>query len=196
MKNKFKHIKADETLMKSDVIVLTETWLEPDQIEHDYELDDFSVNLNSKGKGRGIATYTNTKFRHLKNINGEDYSMSMISSEKLDVFGIYRSKEGVLRDMMQQLSDHVSKSKTTIIGGDFNVCVRKNPNNIVMEKLKELKFQQVVLQATHTEGGLIDHLYIKKGGASTDCSWKLEVSPKYYSDHDCIGVTLYESEKN
>ena len=196
MKNKFKHIKADESLLKSDVIVLTETWLEPDQIEHDYELENFSVNLNSKGRGRGIATYTKTMFQHVKNINARDYSMSMMSSEKVDVFGIYRSKEGDLSDMMKKLRDHISKRKTTIIGGDFNVCIMKNPNNIVVEKLKELKFQQVVIQATHTEGGLIDHLYIKKGGTGTDCSWNLEVSPKYYSDHDCIGITLCESKQN
>ena len=68
--------------MKSDVIVLTETWLEPDQIEHDYELENFSVNLNSRGRGRGIATYTKTMFQHVKNINARDYSMSMMSSEK------------------------------------------------------------------------------------------------------------------
>ena len=50
MKNKFKHIKADESLLKSDVIVLTETWLEPDQIDHDYDFRNFYFSHMIKDK--------------------------------------------------------------------------------------------------------------------------------------------------
>ena len=84
----------------------------------------------------------------------------------------------------------IDDKKITVIGGDFNICVLKHPNNLMTKRLKESYFEQTVKQATHIEGGLIDHLYIKKG--KEDISWDVEVLPKYYSDHDCICVTLHQ----
>ena len=82
------------------------------------------------------------------------------------------------------------EKRTTIIGGDFNVCAHKHQKNYITEKLKELKFHQIVKQATHIEGGLIDQLYIKQG-KETDVTWDMEIVPKYYTDHDCIRVTVW-----
>ena len=174
----------------SDVIILTETWLEQKQMEQDYVLENFNMNLNSQGRGKGMAIYFKNQFQHVKNVNGEGFTISMLSSEKLDVIGIYKSKEGDSRDMMTQLSALIVQNKATIIGGDFNICALKHQNNLIAERLKEQKFLQVVKQATHIEGGLLDHVYIKQGG-DTDYSCEIEVTPKYYSDHDCIGVILY-----
>ena len=179
--------------MKSDVIMLSETWLEPEQEEQDYQLENYSANFNSEGRGRGIASYFNKKFQHIKNIKNVGYTLSKVSSEKLDVFGIYKSKEGDARQMVAQLREMITEKKTTIIGGDFNVCALKNQKNYITLKLKELKFHQIVKQATHIEGGLIDHLYIKQG-EETDLIWDVEVLPKYFTDHDCIRVTV--GEKN
>ena len=95
--------------------------------------------------------------------------------------------------MVAQLREMITVKKTTIIGGDFNVCALKNQKNYITLKLKELKFHQIVKQATHIEGGLIDHLYIKQG-EETDLIWDVEVLPKYFTDHDCIRVTV--GEKN
>ena len=83
----------------------------------------------------------------------------------------------------------IDDEKITVIGGDFNVCFLKHPNNMISKNLDKLNFHQIVKQATHIEGGLIDHLYIKKGKGA-DISWVVEIMPKYYSDHDCICVTL------
>ena len=189
MKNKFKHIKADKSLLKSDVIVLTETWLEPKQMEKDYELENFSKSLSSKGRGKGIAVYFNHQFLHVKNIDADGFTISKLSSKNVDVIGIYKSRDGDSRDLMTQLDNLITENKTTIIGGDFNVCVLRCPNNLITERLQEKKFQQVVKQATHIEGGLLDHVYIKQI-EDREYSLEIELSPKYYSDHDCIGVML------
>ena len=190
MKNKFEHIATDESIIKSDVIMLSETWLEPEQEEKDYQLENFSVNLISEGRGRGLASYFNKKFQHVKSVKNDGYSLSKVSSEKLDVFGIYRSKDGDARKMIGHLEEMIIENRTTIIGGDLNVCALKHQKNFIIEKLKELDFQQIVKQATHIEGGLIDHLYIKQG-YDTDVTWELEVVPKYFTDHDCIRVTVW-----
>ena len=93
-----------------------------------------------------------------------------------------------------QLTGLITKNRTTIVGGDFNVCALKNPSNLITEELRKLKFEQIVKEATHIDGGLLDHLYIKEVEDST-FNWELEVSPKYYSDHDCTGITLWKKYK-
>ena len=107
----------------------------------------------------------------------------------MDVIRVYKSKLGDSQEIITQLENMMEDEKITIIGGDFNTCILKHPNNLMTNKLKELQFDQTVKQATHIEGGLIDHLYIKKKKGE-DVSWVLEVLPKYFSDHDCICVTL------
>ena len=189
MKNKFEHIKADDSLMNSDVIMLMETWLDPEQQEDEYELQNYAVSLNSGGRGKGIASYFKNNFNYVQNITTEGYSVSKISSKELDILGVYKSKDGDSRDLLAQLEDIIDYTKITVIGGDFNVCVLKHPTNLITKKLNELNFHQIVNQATHIEGGLIDHMYIKKRNG-TDLSWVVEIFPKYYSDHDCISVTL------
>ena len=52
-------------------------------------------------------------------------------------------------------------------------------------------FQQIVTDATHIDGGAIDHIYL-----SQDCSrleWRLELCPKYYSDHDGLYLTVWKT---
>ena len=85
VKNKFEHIRVDESLLKSDVIVLTETWLEQDQQEEEYQLPGYTANLNSNGRGKGIASYFSFKYHHVENIKMEGYSISKVSSLELDV---------------------------------------------------------------------------------------------------------------
>ena len=119
--------------------------------------------------------------------------MTKVSAKELDVIGVYKSSEGDSKDVIKQISDMIEDEKITVIGGDFNVCYYKHRNNIITKNLNELDFHQTVEQATHIEGGLIDHLYIKKRKGA-EVSWIVEILPKYYSDHDCICLTLCPDE--
>ena len=55
--------------------------------------------------------------------------------------------------------------------------------------LKKLGFRQLVKNATHAEGGHIDHLYwLDRSG-----EWEepvIERYSPYWSDHDVIGATI------
>ena len=53
-------------------------------------------------------------------------------------------------------------------------------------------FKQLVAQATHIDGKALDHIYIHQGNERR-FEWALELMPKYYSDHEGIGLTLWES---
>ena len=118
--------------------------------------------------------------------------MSKVTSENVDVVGVYRSQEGDLRQLTKILETLIDDAKTTVIGGDLNICALKNPNNVVSQTLKDRGFEQVVRIATHIEGGLLDHVYIRSG-ENKKFDWGLEIFPKYYSDHDGIGLTLWEN---
>ena len=193
MKNKFQHVKSDSILQKSDIFILMETWLEDKQTETDYELPGFKSNLNSIGRGKGIASYYKQENKHIKNVNCEGFSISKFECPKLDVIGIYRSQEGNVRDLILKLEALITSGRTTVIGGDMNICALANPKNYMSESLREMGFNQVVKNATHIEGGMIDHIYVKQG-ETKKVSYIIEEFPKYYSDHDGVGIILWEEE--
>ena len=94
-------------------------------------------------------------------------------------------------ELISQLETLIDPSKTSVIGGDLNICALAQPNNCVTTCLKEIGFEQIVTRATHIEGGLIDHVYIAQG-ENVKFAWVLEDFPKYYSDHDGLCLTLWE----
>ena len=112
-----------------------------------------------------------------------------MESEEIDVIGIYRSQEGNENILIQQLNCLIKHGKTTLVGGDFNICALANPNNNITQSLKEIGFKQLVRKPTHVQGGLIDHIYLIEG-TGEKISYTLEVLPAYYSDHDGLGITL------
>ena len=85
----------------------------------------------------------------------------------------------------------VDKDKMTIIGGDMNICVRTHPENYISKSLKELGFQQVVTESTHIDGGVIDHIYVSPH-ENIRSNWIVDYFPKYYSDHDAVGLILFD----
>ena len=193
MRNKFYNIMADSSLLVSDIIILTETWLEEEDDDNKYSLPGYDVNLNKRGRGKGTASYLKDKnFKHELNINHDGFSISKITSSDLDIIGIYRSQNGNVMDIVTELQYLVNNEKTTIIGGDLNMCVLKHPKNYITASLEEEGFQQLVTAATHIEGGAIDHIYMRERG-NNRFEWDLEYCPKYYSDHDGLGLTIWKS---
>ena len=80
--------------------------------------------------------------------------------------------------------------KTTVICGDFNICYKSDRNNTMIKALEEIGFQQLVQASTHFEGGLIDHVYVRKcvSKVNIDCS---QYSPYYCAkDHDALLLTI------
>ena len=129
----------------------------------------------------------------MKNVNCEGFSISKLECPKLDVIGVYRSQEGIVQDLIWQLQELITPGRTTVIGGDMNICALANPKNYISESLREMGFSQLVKNATLIEGGMIDHVYIKQGEI-TKVSYIIEEFPKYYSDHDGVGIILWEEE--
>ena len=177
------------------MFILTETWLDERIESNEYNIPDFDSDFNNVGRGRGIASYYKHMYKHQTNVNGEGFSISKTVSENLDVIGIYRSQEGNLQNLMKQLEALITEEKPTMIGGDMNLCALAHPKNHMTETLREWGFSQLVRKPTHIEGGLIDHVYFIPGKL-IKFSYKLEYFPKYYSDHDGLGIILTEIKED
>ena len=129
MKNKLENIRRDKSLLISDIIILMETWVEDNQDTEGYDLPDLKPNFNNGGRGKGIAAYSNEIFTHIKNIRKEGFSISKITSKDIDIIGIYRSQNGNVVSLVGELQDMIDIEKTTVIGGDVNICALQKPRN-------------------------------------------------------------------
>ena len=72
-----------------------------------------------------------------------------MESEVLDIIGVYRSQEGNVMDLISKLESLIDPGKTSVIGGDMNICGLPHLNNYVTTSMKEMGFQQIVTRATH-----------------------------------------------
>ena len=183
LREKFQNIEADRSLLESNVIILLETWLEEGDDLNSYSLPKYDSNMIIRGRGKGLVSYFTSEFHHAVNVNNEGFSITKVEHEKLDIIGVYRSQNGDVTNLIRELTKLVDVEKTTVIGGDFNICVLAKENNIVTTSLRQLGFKQIVTQATHVHGGAIDHMYISQGFTDKFEPY-LEYIPKYYSDHD------------
>ena len=191
--NKFQNIECDLSLLKSDLIILTETWLTEENLADRYCLHGYNANFNNQGRGKGIVSYYRGKFGSTENKNNDGFSLSKIESEKIKVIGVYRSQDGNMANLINEIRNLIDTEKTTVIGGDINICGLTQRNNFVTRSLEEMGFKQLVTQATHEEGRALDHIYMRQGKTTT-YDWTLEYFPKYYSDHDGVGLTMWELE--
>ena len=80
-------------------------------------------------------------------------------------------------------------NKSTLVVGDFNFCYKTN-NNEVSKYFIENKFNQLVNEATHIDGSLLDHAYFRwvRGPDRIE----VELFATYYSDHDTVAVFILD----
>ena len=77
-----------------------------------------------------------------------------ISLKGLDSISLYRSNSKSLAETSASLTKMIDLSKATLITGDFNVCLVKNPSNIIATTLQGLGFKQLINEATHILGNV------------------------------------------
>ena len=188
-----KDIRADNYILRADVIHLVETSLENDSSTNDLELEGYTSYFYNISKGKGIATYisikhmTNTEI--LENIFDTGIQICAFNMENVSSIAVYRSSFGNIGSLTEKLVKIISKKKCVLIMGDFNICTKKKPNNTVTTVLLSQDFTPLLDEATHIEGGYIDHAYWKDEDQDFLQPTVERYSP-YYSDHDAICITL------
>ena len=182
-------IKLDYNLRESDVMVLAETWIpQNDEKCSTFELESYETHLNNCGRGKGIAAFYKQEFRHTRDLNEENISITKLESIDMDVIAVYRSQDGNLPALIDNLQELINFNKTTLIIGDMNICNMEKPKNKLRMYLEDKSFKQIIKRATHIEGCHIDHAYILNN-ENYEMEPSIELVPKYYSDHDALCIS-------
>ena len=190
LKPHMEDLRVDPTLKKADLIHICESWVtENEEDEEQLQLQGYRSFFVSVGAGKGLVTYSKASFEHIRDIKKPNFQITMFSSDHLDSIHVYRSADGSQREIKDHLQELVDTNKSVVISGDFNICLDKEPNNLISGYLQQQGFQQMVEEATHDDGGRIDHLYLKKSPEMQADTELLQYSP-YYSDHDALCLTL------
>ena len=63
-----------------------------------------------------------------------------------------RSAGSSMEDIVDKLEQMIDMEQPTFITGDFNVCLLREPRNLVTTALLDLGFQQHVKSSTHIRG--------------------------------------------
>ena len=115
-------------------------------------------------------------------------------SSTLDVITVYRSEQGNSLELLEHIKKLITPGNNTVICGDFNICYLSTRNNRITKYLEENGFKQLVKEATHIQGRLIDHFYIRLKQENSAKTSLQRYSP-YYSDHDAICTTITFAEE-
>ena len=116
--------------------------------------------------------------------------LSAILLSQFVSINIYRSSSGSIPEALTALKVLIDNSKPNLITGDLNLCFTKNGTNSITKGLQDSGFKQLVTEATHIQGGLIDHVYWRDERSPRFEDPKVERYSQYYSDHDALMVTL------
>ena len=183
----YEDILCDTTLMESDIILCSETWLTGDDFE---TFGPYAAHLNNVGPGKGVAVlFKKGTFQHIVDIKEDRMQLTKMRSKRLDIIAMYRSSNASLTMVLDHLESVLTQDRTTIICGDFNLCYIETRSNKITKWLEENGFRQLVREATHIRGRLIDHFYIRENETDNVEPSVYRYSP-YYSDHDAICTTI------
>ena len=126
LKKHYQDILTDNTLLKSDLVALQETWLSNDDDSDDLHIPGYEISINSKGKGKWIAAhYKRDIFEHVADIKKTYMQLSKFSSAILDVIVLYRSQQGSKQELNRLIKELEDENVPTLIIGDFNVPILK-----------------------------------------------------------------------
>jgi len=96
---------------------------------------------------------------------------------------LYRKKDLPIEQFLEALEYFSSSRNIDIVVGDFNL----KPNAILSQTMNN--YEQVVLEATHLGGCILDHVYIKKS-LLEQLSVLIEVKSLFFSDHEAVRICL------
>ena len=188
LRNNWKYASQDPALLLADLICFSETWMEDDAEESDFVIEGFKASFNSAGNGKGIVGFYRPEvFTHRADCKLGAAQMSLFVSEDLDVIHIYRSQQQQLGEIVEKVREWKREGKVTIVCGDLNVCLKRDPMNAFSKGMEDLGLNQIGKEATHVLGGQIDHLYVSSEAVERT---NLERISLFFTDHDALCFTV------
>ena len=183
----FENLASASAMKHPEVVCLQETWLEPSVSSGNiWEEEGWDQHNNSMGRGKGITTFFKEMFSWDQDISRDDYQITKIRSDSLDVINIYRSAGAPTDAFGNDVSSLISSGKQTLIVGDFNMCYNADFSHRLFESLRFQGFKQIVKNPTHIEGRLIDLVFINDLGP--DITYQVNQQAQFFTDHDLIEI--------
>ena len=195
LRKHFDDVARTVAMLKPSAICLQETWLEEGSAVDKYQIQNLKLIVNSKGRGHGVATYFGDKFDVTDFVSTPRCLITKISSSKIDVINVYRSKDCDLKEfelMIFKMIDGNDLFKKVLICGDLNIHFTERTSNCFVRKIvDEYKFEQLMMDPTHGKGNTIDHVYVSPALQGRVVVDKTCI---YYSDHDLLTIKVTEDE--
>ena len=172
-------------LAKAEILAIQETWCDSFQGNTHLAIPGYHMHFESKGRGKGVATYFKDEFKVTATVNAKTHQMIKVSRNGFHVINVYCSK-GANNQLLLDLDALTKDPETYIVVGDFNENFLCNPKPTFVRQMNAKGFIQIVDLPTHIQGGCLDHVYVKQS------QWKLatEVNFRTYTDHAAITVMV------
>ena len=87
-----KHYEDIKLIDKVDLFCLQETWLTNNDNVASLNMNNFKLDVNNAGHGKGVATYFGEEFSVVGKVNKIDVQITKLSSPDLDIINVYRSQ--------------------------------------------------------------------------------------------------------
>ena len=146
----------------------------------EYTLSNFSVCLNSQGRGKGIASYFDSSYACTINICEKDVQITKLTCGKIDIVNVYRSSSN--STLAERFTTLLDVDRPTLICGDMN-CDVSTEKPSFLKTLNDLGFVKINQQPTHDMGRSIDSVFVN---SFLDGSVTIKQFGVGFSDHDCI----------
>ena len=182
-----KDIILEPCISEADVILLQQTCLSKNDMENEFVINGFENHFVTIANGKGVVTHFSTGFRHVADVSEDQYQMTLIRSQGLDIVNVYRSSNSscdAKKKFVQHLLYLLDFNKKVLITGDFN---EDYPDSIISKELEDLGFIQHVILPTHIRGNLIDQVWTANVEHE---KLILEHFPVYFTDHDAFFIKI------
>ena len=179
----FADLEVDFSLLRSDVIALTETWC----LTEPPELEGYNSIHVLAGRGQGISLFIRKEHKvsgKPKIFNAQNIQIIRVNFKNLTLVVVYRSPSFNSQDLLiNELLNILPKKGPTIVVGDFNIHPKEQNSYFVqlLAKMTSKGFNQHIDKPTHRDGNILDHMYVREIEMS---GWHFY--HPYYSDHDAI----------
>ena len=187
-----KHIgvlKTDPYAMKSDLVAVVETHLEPTYSTSNMNIPGKTFIDASVGKGKGCGLYLPEEYGEAiyKVINPTYQIISVNFKEQFTLVLMYLSSGCSLPKVVEDLIGMHLDYDITFIVGDFNFDTSERNSFNKFTKSKDLK--QMINSATHERGRTIDHFYCPSHLADIV---DVKLVYPFFTDHSAICVKFLE----
>ena len=138
----------------------------------------------------GLALYYKENiFKPTIEVKEDTIQITKMEATNLEVITVYKSEKANVSVLLEHLKTMIKPGIPTVVQGDFNMCYLSNKYNKVTKYLENEGFRQLMHEATHMKGRIIDHIYFRTDDNNSEAASIYRYSP-YYSDHDAICTTL------